>query len=239
LSLLDVILQMSCTLLLYKSFPDSGFPSHNLLKCHLMVRSSQPSDNWNRVYVLQKWWWGQLEISLLKMWCVCAQVIWGNNNSLSAVANAHVWICEKMAHEIMWHFWVMAIFIMYIIFPMWYFSSSPRWTSLLEIHIMIIHHQCIISSKCIDVISFNCLNLTYTILMSSTLGQSRYWSSFLSPLKVIHVIQLIHMTNRIWMVNLIYEPSFIYCQILSIWSIQYVMISWRNWKPFSDKGLRG
>jgi hypothetical protein len=50
---------------------------------------------------------------------VCAQVFWGNNNnSLSAVANAHVWICEKMAHEIMWHLWVIAIFIMYIFFPM-------------------------------------------------------------------------------------------------------------------------
>jgi hypothetical protein len=77
LSLSDVILQMSCTLLLYKTFPDSWFPSHDLLKCHLMVRPSQPSDNQNPVYVLQKWWWGQFKISLLNMWCVCAQVIWG------------------------------------------------------------------------------------------------------------------------------------------------------------------
>lgn len=37
-----------------QDFPDSGFPSHDLLKCHLMVRSSQPSDNQNPVYVLQK-----------------------------------------------------------------------------------------------------------------------------------------------------------------------------------------
>lgn len=52
-SLSDVILQMSCTLLLYKTFPDSGFPYHDLLKCHL-IRSSQPSDKQNPVYVLQK-----------------------------------------------------------------------------------------------------------------------------------------------------------------------------------------
>jgi hypothetical protein len=137
--------------------------------------------------------------------CVCSSQLREQKNSISAVANAHVWICEKMAHEIMWHLWVIAIFIKNIIFPMWYLSSSQGWTSLLEICIIIIHHKCIISSKCIHVISFNCLNLTYTNLMNSTLGQSQYWSSLLSPLKVIHIIQLTQMTDHIWLVNLIYE----------------------------------
>jgi len=44
----------------------------------------------------------------LNMWCVCAQVIWWWEYSLSPFANAHVWICEKLAHEIIWHLGVIA-----------------------------------------------------------------------------------------------------------------------------------
>jgi hypothetical protein len=76
-SLSDIILQMSCTLLLCKTFSDSGFPSHDLLKCHLLVRSSQPSDNQNPFYVLQKWWWWQFEISCTEyVMRVCSSHLW-------------------------------------------------------------------------------------------------------------------------------------------------------------------
>jgi hypothetical protein len=45
------------------------------------------------------------------------------------------------------------------------------------------------------------------------------WPISLSKFLIQLVIQITDMTNRTWMVNLIYEPSFIYCQISSIWSI--------------------
>jgi hypothetical protein len=148
-SLSDVILQMSCTLLLYKTFPDSWFPSHDLLKCHLMVRPSQPSDNRNPVYVLQKWWWGQFKISLLNMWCVCAQVIWGEQKLIICCCKS---TCMNQLGNGTWdhvafmgysHFHhehnlshVVSLIIPRVSFIAWdpYYNNSPSMYNFIKMH---------------------------------------------------------------------------------------------------------
>jgi hypothetical protein len=148
-SLSDVILQMSCTLLLYKTFPDSWFPSHDKLKCHLMVRPSQPSDNRNPVYVLQKWWWGQFKISLLNMWCVCAQVIWGEQKLIICCCKS---TCMNQLGNGTWdhvafmgysHFHhehnlshVVSLIIPRVSFIAWdpYYNNSPTMYNFIKMH---------------------------------------------------------------------------------------------------------